>query len=385
MGLEAAGTRARVIATLASLQSGIEPVALALLVDHHAIDPQDFGWIVSIGQIGMTAGALLSWLPGNATRRLIRAGPALGMGASLALSVAHGLFAIMVLRLVLGAVMGLLLAHAVAIAARARPHRAIGIIMLAQQLLSTLVLAGLPWIAVMWSPGVALGTLAGVPLIIALFSRKEDVDHDLWPAGSRDSAGERFGRVVTGRSFGREIVPMALTIAITMMLWSYIATIGSALDVRDTDIGFAIAMGSLASAPLALVAAFSGPRLEPWLTALVCGAAMVSPLFLTAGTGLAGYIVALALFNAGSTFGTIRFSAWAMERCATERDRRFVAMVQCGAMAGGPALGAIAMRLDGLAALGAIALAGTAATVLLPAMFKNGSPAQAPMDGALAG
>lgn len=357
-------TRAQMVATLAALQPGIEPAALALLVANHAARPEDFGWIVSVGQIGMTGGALLGWRQSDAGRGQSLIGPALGVVASLALPIAQGLPAVLALRLVLGFVMGLLLTRATAIAARQRPHNAIGIIYLAQQLFSTMVLAGLPIVAAAWGPGYALCTLTAVPLVIALLLRKEDVAECLpAPAVSREAPAPVAAR-------GGMLVPMALIIAVTMMLWSYVATIGAALGLREGEIGFAIALGSLASAPAAALAAFAGPRFHPWLTALVCGAGMLSPLIVPADAGFPGYLAALALFNAGSTFGAIRFVAWAMEQRAEKRQRRFVAMVQCVAMAGGPALGAVGMRAGGLTALGALATVGLTAAMLLPAIRR---------------
>lgn len=352
-------TRAQMVATLAALQPGIEPAALALLVANHAASPQDFGWIVSVGQIGMTGGALLGWRQSDAGRSQSMIGPAIGVLASLALPIAHGLFAVLALRLVLGFVMGLLLTRATAIAARERPHNAIGIIYLAQQLIATAVLAGLPIVAAAWGPAFALCTLTAAPLAIALLLRKADVaESGAQPAFPRDVPAPDAGRV-------RMLVPMALIIAVTMMLWSYVATIGAALGLREGEIGFAIALGSLASAPAAALAALAHPRFPPWITALLCGAGMLSPLIVPSAAGLAGYVGALALFNAGSTFGAIRFVAWAMEQRAEKRQRRLVAMVQCVAMAGGPALGAMCLRMGGLTALGALATAGLTAAMLL--------------------
>lgn len=368
-------TRAQVVATLAALQSGIEPATLALLAGTHAVHPEDFGWIVSVGQVGMALGALLGWRQKDGDRSLPLIGPAIAVAASLALTLAQGLVTVLALRLVLGIVMGLLLTRATAVAARQRPHNAIGIIYLAQQLLATAVLAGLPAVAAAWGPAAALGTLTAVPLAIALLLLRDEevVATPPAPADCRDVSVEPLGYA---------LMPMALIVAVTMMLWSYIAPIGATFGLREAPIYFAIAAGSLASAPAAVLAAFSAPRFPPWLTALVCGAGMLSPLFAPAGTGLIGYGTALAFFNAGSTFGAIRFLAWAMR--ARQRRRHFVAMVQCVAMSAGPALGAVAMRLGGLSALGALATAGVAVAIVLPVFWKIDRARQPTLDVALA-
>ncbi len=373
MGWDSSRTRAQIVATLAALQTGIEPATLTLLVANHAVNPDDFGWIVSVGQIGMACGALLGWRQNDLARSRTLVAPAVGIGACLALTVTHGLFAVLAVRLVLGVVMGLLLTRATAIAAHQRPHNAIGIIYLAQQLLSTAVLAGLPAVAAIWGPASALGTLAAAPLAITLLLRTKDVAA-VPAAGSCEAAAP-------DAAHGNALVPMALIVAVTMMLWSYIATIGSALGLRESDVGFAIALGSLASAPAAAFAALSGPRRHPWLTALVCGAGMLSPLLVPVEAGPTGYLAALALFNAGSTFGTIRFSAWAMR--ALNRQRQFVVMVQCAAMSAGPALGAVAVRMGGLSALGTLATAGVAVAVVLSVVRRIDRAPQPALDTAL--
>lgn len=367
-------TCAQIVATLATLQTGIEPATLTLLVANYAVNPDDFGWIVSAGQIGMTCGAVLGWRRGGPGRSLWT-GPAIGVGVSLALPVAHGLFAVLALRFVLGVVMGLLLTRATAIAARERPHNAIGIIYLAQQLLSTAVLAGLPVAAAAWGPATALGALAAAPLLIALVLRPADAVAGL------PGPAERRAAAPPDAAHGYALVPMALIIAVSMMLWSYIATIGSTVGLDGTRIGFAIALGSLASAPAAALAAYSAPRLPPWLTALMCGGGMLSPLVVPVDAGLTGYLVALALFNAGSTFGAIRFSAWAMR--AQQRQRQFVAMVQCVALSAGPALGAVAMRVGGVPALGALATAALTAAMLLTVIRKIDRARRPALDVAL--
>ncbi len=366
-------TRAQIVATLAALQTGIEPATLTLLVANHAVNPADLGWVVSVGQIGMAGGALLGWRRNGAGHAVGLAAPAIGVGACLAMMAAHDLIAVLALRLVLGVVMGLLLTHATAVAACRRPQNAIGIIILAQQLVSTAVLAGLPLMAAAWGPAAALGTLAAAPLAIALLMLVPTTD--AVAALPVEAAVEATVDEATAPAGDGALMPMAMIVAVTMMLWSYVAPMGSGLGLGDADVGFAIALGSLASAPAAVLAAFCGPRFPPWLTALVCGAGLLSPLAVPLHAGLTGYLAALAMFNAGSTFGTIRFTAWAMP--ARGHQRRFAAMVQCVAMSAGPALGAVAIRGGGMAALAALATAGVLVAVVVPVVRKidRGEPA----------
>lgn len=368
-------TRAQIVATLAALQTGIEPATLTLLVANHAVNPADLGWVVSVGQIGMAGGALLGWRRNGAGHARGVGAPAIGVGACLAMMVAHDLIAVLALRFVLGVVMGLLLTHATAVAARRRPQNAIGIIILAQQLISTAVLAGLPLMAAAWGPVAALGALATAPLVIALLMLVPTTDAVAAPPVEA-TVDEATAPAAEGT-----LMPMAMIVAVTMMLWSYVATMGSAVGLGDVDVGFAIALGSLASAPAAALAAFFGPRLPPWLTAVVCGAGMLSPLVVPADTGLTGYLTALALFNAGSTFGSIRFTAWAMR--VRERQRSFATMIQCLAMAVGPALGAVAMRAGGLSALAALATAGVTVAVVVPVLRKIDRARRPALDAAL--
>ena len=367
MSLRRSNARARSVAILATLHVGIEPALLALLAGTGAMPIAAGGWVVGAGQVGMSAGALLCWRSAMAARRPASLAAALvGTGAALGLVIVHSLAGVLLLRLVLGGVMGLLLARATAVAARAHAHRAIGVIMLGQQLLAMAVMVVLPVVAAHWHPGAALALLAAVPLVASLLVAFEGAR----PAPSASPmARERFEGDAL-RLEPANLAGMALLIAVTLMIWSYMGAIGTSVGAETHVAGIAIAIASLASAPAALLALLTRPRHEPWTIALLCGLAALTPLLLPQGSGLAGYVAAMILFNAGSTFGVIRFSAWAMEGCAGERGRRLVVLVQCVAMAGGAPLGAVAMSLGGLLALAMLAALCTVGAVLTPLIAR---------------
>src|SRR6478609_8093691 len=143
--------RHRGVATLAMLHPGIEPAILALLAINGASRPDQFGWIVGAGQVGMAIGASLCWrIDILAGRRAALAAAATGAVASLLLGLSHDLASALALRLVLGIAMGLLLTRGTALAARDRPHHAIGTVLLAQQALSSAVMAALPLAGAAW-------------------------------------------------------------------------------------------------------------------------------------------------------------------------------------------------------------------------------------------
>ena len=373
--------RDRAIAMLSTVHAGIEPAVLALLCASGAVPLAACGWVVGAGQLGLGAGALLCWRIGPLARRsgaLAAAG--IGVAASLGLAAAGSLATVLSLRFLVGVAMGLPFARATAAATRERPHRAISTILLGQQLLASAIMAILPLIAALWGFDIALIGLAAVPSAVAalIFAERRQVRVTAAmppPVGNASRADARFLA---------SLLAMTLLIAVVMMVWSYIAAIGTALGVPERTAGQAIALASLASAPAAL-GAYRAPRLKAWTTALACGAGIISPLLLPAGSRLTSYVVAMALFNAGSSFATVRFSAWAMDAGAHARGRRFVAMVQSLATAAGAPLGAIAVSSGGMSALGAAALSGTTAATIL-AMFMEHPPAtRSPTDAVAQG
>ena len=59
------------IAALACLQAGIDPVFLTLLSSAHPVAPADHGWIVGATQAGMAVGAVIVWRLGARLSRAV--------------------------------------------------------------------------------------------------------------------------------------------------------------------------------------------------------------------------------------------------------------------------------------------------------------------------
>ena len=357
--------RHRGVATLATLQPGIEPATLALLALNHVCRPDHFGWIVGAGQAGMAIGAALCWRFDRLAGKQAALGAAIiGLIGSLALALSRDLASALTLRLVLGVAMGLLLTRATAEAARYRPHHAIGTMLLAQQILSTAVMAALPIAGAAWGPTAALAALAAGPLAIILLIGSDDAP--VLPEGSDAAADQR--PVAPIRTGARRA--MALVFAVTMLAWSYMEVVGEELDLAPHVIGLTIAIASLGSVPAGLLASLRPPRHAPSLTLLVAGSGIVAPLLIPDESNLWIYGATMILFNAGSTFAMTRCLAWAMEGREADADRRAVLMIQCIAMGIGPAIGAMTMTVGGLAAIGLVASIGLAGAIfaMLPDM-----------------
>jgi len=356
--------RHRGVATLATLQPGIEPATLTLLALNHVCRPDHFGWIVGAGQAGMAIGAALCWrLDKLAGRNAALGAAATGVIGSLSLALSHDLISALFLRFILGVAMGVLLTRATAQAARYRPHHAIGTMLLAQQILSTAVMAALPIAGVAWGATAALATLAAGPLAMILLIGSDDAP--VLPAAAGASAGEH-AHVTAIRTGARRA--MALVFGITMLAWSYMEVVGEELDLAPRVIGLTIAIASLGSIPAGLLASLRPPRYAPSLTLLVAGSGIVAPLLIPDESDLWIYGAAMTLFNAGSTFAMIRCLAWAMEGREADADRRGVLMVQCVAMGIGPAIGALTMSAGGLPAIALVSSIGLvgAVTAMLP-------------------
>ena len=349
------------VATLATLHAGIEPIFLAQLAEKGTLSLASFGWVTGAGQLGFSAGALLCCRAPIASRRSAAFVAAMiGIAASLSLAIARDLSSVLLLRLLLGLAMGLLFDRAAAAAAKERPHRTIGLIMLGQQLLSTIVMASLSLVSARWGAPTAISMLAMAPLTIAFltFFGRENASAETYRLPEQE---HREG--IPPPPF--VLLAAVLLIAVTMMIWSYIGALGATLHIDGGVADMAIAAASLASAPAALLASFGAPRREAWITALVCGGGMLSPLLLPATSGLTAYGGTMVLFNAGSTFATIRFSGWAIAMCTGIEQRRNVLFAQTLATAAGAPLGAMAISWNGLPALAALCSLCIAASVAL--------------------
>jgi predicted MFS family arabinose efflux permease len=355
---------------LATLHVGVEPATLALLAATGAMPPAAAGWVVGMGQVGMGLGALICWR----WRRTVGRPAALvaataGMMASGGLAFSSGIVATLAARGLLGVGMGFLLACATAAAARSRPHRAIGTILLGQQLLATATMLALPAIAVATDARAALAALTLIPFACGLLVNGAVERTDAAPHDRTDCRRQSVAPLIT----------MAMLIGVVLMIWSYIGEIGRGLGIASGTASIAVALTSLASAPAAIFATLMPPRQSRPMTALTCGLGLLVPLLLPAGSGLGAYVAAMVMFNAASAFATIRFSAWAMEASDGPGGRRAVIVVQSLAMAGGSPVAAAALALGGMAGLTAVASLLTAAAVLLSIDWRGLARRQLPI------
>ena len=367
--------RDRMVAVLASLQIGIEPAVLPLMVATGAVPLSGCGWVVGAGQAGMSAGAWLAWRTGAATgRRTAVAATATGIGVTLVLALANGLASVLILRLGLGIAMGMCLARAMAAAACERPQRAAGTILMGQQLLATVTMTLLAAISVRWGATAALAALVAVPLaMILLIGRAGPV---------RPACLQSTTVAATGTAHRLAIVPLTLLLGITAMTWSYVAAVGSALGFDDDGVAATVAATSLASTPAALAAALLLPRRAPATTALACALGIVAPLLLPQGSPFAVYVLAMVGFNAASAFAIARFAGWGLDT-HDDRARRLVVLMQCLAMAAGAPLGAVAVEWGGFASLAVLAAGGGAASVLAAAAMRSGDQSYGSRPAAL--
>ena len=350
--------RHRGVATLAMLHAGIEPAILALLANNGASTPDQFGWIVGAGQAGLAIGASLCWrIDFLAGRRAAQGAAAIGIVASLLLALSHDLASAIALRLVLGLAMGLLLTRATAQAARDRPHHAIGTVLLAQQALSSAVMAALPLAGAAWGAPIALAALAAAPLAIFGLIGPEGRPAPLSPSLPTAPPAVR----ATIRPGARRA--MALICAVIMLGWTHLELVGETIGIDPGTIGLDIAIASLGSIPAALVASLRPPRLAPSLTLLVSGLCLLAPMLVPAAGGRWAFFAAMVLFNGGFAFAMTRSAAWAMEG-RNDAERRGVLTIQCVAMSAGPMIGAMALSAGGIGALTLAAAAGTAGAAL---------------------
>ncbi len=347
--------RDRSIAALATLQPGIEPVFLVLLTTSTGLPPDQYGWVVGAGQIGMAAGSMACWRGGVvASRGAALAAALIAVAASLAMVEASGLSAIAALRAIFGLCVGLIYTRSAGAAARVKPDHAFGTIFLIQLLLSTVVTALLPLVADAVTPASAVRLLALCPAAIFLLVLTAR------PAAPApvDAPAPRQAVVAAAPSATAAAVALFLFICVTMMVWSYVGAMGSDMGLSDAAIGMGVAIGSFCGVAPAIVASIAARKMSAAAIGLLCGAAMMTPLLAFAGgLGRPGFIASMCLFNIGSTFAIIRFAGLAVGANAPLRRRRLVAALHCLGMAAGPLVAATAVGSGGVPALAALAAA----------------------------
>ncbi|MDI1295335.1 MAG: MFS transporter, partial [bacterium] len=111
-----------IAAALALLQPGIDPVFLTLLSAASGLDPVYHGWIVGATQGGMAIGAVGVWLAGpRLPRAAVPLAAVVALGASIATTGLDMLAALVAVRALYGAGMGIVYTQAMSDAAARRP------------------------------------------------------------------------------------------------------------------------------------------------------------------------------------------------------------------------------------------------------------------------
>ncbi len=253
------------LAALACLQPGIDPVFLILLSSHFGLPPEQHAWIVGASQIhgAWRWGALLYWRLGALLNRRRGVAAAIAMLAlGISTLAASGVGAIMAMRAAYGLCAGLIYTRCdESTAAAGRATHAFGTIFLIQLVLST-VSGRRPAhaFASATSPGIAIAALALCPaaMLALLLPDRED------RAESRpDAAGEALAAArglidISGPALA-VAVTMFLFICATMMIWSYAGAAGTMMGLSDGGIGFAVSIGSLCGVIPAFIAFTSRP------------------------------------------------------------------------------------------------------------------------------
>lgn len=368
----AAPQAAALAAALGCLQPGIDPVFLALLSQAEGLALTSHGLLVAIAQAGMALGSLIAWWAGDRLRgRVQMAAGTAGAVSVLLLLPAGGLASLLVLRAVHGAAMGLVYARAMATCAAHRPASAYGVVFVVQLALATVVSLALPEAGRIAGPGMAVASLALVPLLAVALLRRADR-----PGASRVGAALAIREPVPAAAWWLAVATL-LFVAATMMVWSFAGALAGSAGIPDRVIGRAVALGSIAGAGAAIVVMRGRAlrRLPLPLVALPCGLALASPVALTLPGHEALFVAAIAALNIGSTILIVRCSTLAVQGCADGRFRTLVACTHSLGMIAGPLLGAAMAAMSGIAGLrggvAAVLLAGLAATVMTGLRFSG--------------
>lgn len=352
-------------AALACLQPGIDPGFLTLLTSAGIVDPADHGWIVGATQTGMAIGAVIAWrMSDRLPRSSITLAAICATLAALATLHAASFWALIALRTVYGAAMGLIYTHVMAAIAAVRPTSAYGIVFLVQLALSTLVALLLPLMAHMFSPSVAITACAWVPLALIVLGQVRIADETRPPAIDRTAGPQRATKTawaLLGATFW--------FVCTTMIVWSFVGTLAINAGIGETVIGHAVALGSVAGVVTAAIVARDRPSLPLTISGPIAGMAMLAPLFMTYPGQNAAFILSVIFLNIGSTAMVIRCSGAASAKGGTALFRRMVAASHSLGMIAGPVIGATLAALlgpEGLAS-GALGTFGGACLALMAA------------------
>ena len=366
-------------AALAVLQPGIDPVFLMLLSNACRVPLAAHGMIVGGTQAGAAIGSLLVWRLGTRLPYKAVIGAAgVALLCSLMTPLGEGAAEVLTLRCCYGLAMGMVYAYAMAAYAAHGANKAYGAVFLIQLILSTLVSVGMPELELMLGEDGALATLSMVPASAMVSLLAMTVADDAVDGGSPIAVETRSAIPVAGWALAAATFWF---ICSTMLVWSFTAALATAAGIENRTIGHAVAIGSIVGALTALAVMREKLLFPLPLTALLSGAALASPIILTAPGQDAAFVVSVILLNIGSTAIIIRCSGLATAASADSRFRIFVACAHSLGLIAGPLLGSAMMAMFGPAGLLAgvlIALpAGLGAVILadnsrLPASLGSG-------------
>jgi hypothetical protein len=352
------------LASLACLQPGIDPVFLTLVSAAHPVHPANHGWIVGATQAGMAVGSLVAWRLGSRLPQFLF--PMLALIATMA-SIAtvwtDDTIALLSVRGAYGLAMGVIYTHAMSVAARGRPNGAYGAVFLVQLILSTIVAVLLPAISHESSAQIALAVLCLAPLMVMILTALTSEIGASQISGRRKAAPAREALAETRAPIEPPAWALAagtlLFVCATMMVWSFTGAMAIAANISEDSVGQAVAIGSLAGAFTAACVMRERPVVPLPLTGLLAGASLLAPIAATRSGDPNLFIFSVILLNIGSTAIIIRGSGMATARSQDPVFRRLVTCTHSGGMIIGPVIGSIAtaaMESQGLliAAMGAI-------------------------------
>lgn len=370
--------RQRLVAALALLQPGIDPVFLVLLTALNGLALADHGLVVASNQIGVAAGAVLVAFVRHLSPSALRIAALGALATSLLTVAATSLEALLAIRAVFGICNGVLYAAALAAAARRDPAHAVGTVLLYQSVLATAFALVLPYVASRAGPGMALALLAGVAAAnLVLMNGHDLAESEAPPAAALPILS------CTGGGGAAAGAAVFLFICGTMMIWSYVGAGGLVAGLSNETIGLGVALGSLAGGTAAwLVARGALHHGRPIATVLgggLAALAMLSPLAMSGSAG--GFIAVMILFNLGANYAMAQFSAQAIAR--SDRMRRLVPALHGGGMIIGPAIAAVAVRGGSFASLAGAAAAALGLAVVglaIDARQNRSKPDTAPQQ-----
>jgi len=373
------------IAALACLQAGIDPVFLTLLSSAHPVAPADHGWIVGATQAGMAVGAVIVWRLGARLSRAVFTLAAIATFlSSLATAQIEETPALLAIRAGYGLAMGMIYTRAMSAAAAWRPNGAYGAVFLIQLLLSTLFALLLPPIADLVGPAPSLAMLAVVPFAaLLLILATTGPEHSAARHG--DARHLEQHQPVDAAAWALAAATL-LFICATMMVWSFTGALAIAAHIDEDVIGQAVAVGSLAGAFTALGVMREKPLVPLPLTGALAGLSLLSPIPAASGGDGSLFILSIVLLNIGSTAIIIRCSGMASARSADPLFRRLVACTHPLGMILGPVAGSLltaSLGQGGLLSGAVVVIASGCLSLLLATLWQRGKAPGAPRRDAL--